>query len=756
VTAAVGYRTASKIVDERTGETFDYSRKRGVEFTENILPENIDTPYTTEELWNAAETAEKRKDGIVGREYVIAIPAELDPENRKELAVMFVNHLVFQYGVAANVALHEPNKNGDSRNYHAHIITSTRELTPEGFGKKTRILDCKTTSKTEIEKLRTVWAEMANQALEKAKSDRRLDPRSFAARGIEKLPEVHMGHVAIAMERKGKETRLGNLNRKIREHNTATEKLNELKNERAEMVKEAAEEARKAEVRAAILSDWAEHFAPPDLGRERWEEAIREDQRRVAALIRSAAAKAEEEERTRRLKTHQKATETRRNTEEAPRAPEAAQKAPEKAQREEEARKTEEKRKAAEARLEAAHPRPAEEAGTPVEIPGFRLDVAGEERRYTKESQADRRDGGEVAFVDRGPAVVVCLPRDDDVILAAMRLAAHKWGAIRVDGGDEDYKRRCVALAVANDIEIGNPELQGLVKELEAAKPPKLSPREERIRELADKIAAEQKKLRTEYEAADDEAKKLKAAEPGLFARLRKPEEYKAWQEEFDRKRTNVYQLWAACGGNMDAPDRGAAEANHRLTPEYADEMAVERMLEQEREERKSAMEEQDRKARQEAREREALREAQHKSQIEKKRQEARERDTVQLQVGQRVAYYGIDGGKTGEGEIVSVTDEAIVLRAGALKLTLGREACYFTPPEPRPTLLDEMEADLARTRHSYGVGFELDYKKACKMLDIARRAGISDDEFADRYPAATDVFGRAASKEQERDSNVR
>jgi ATP-dependent exoDNAse (exonuclease V) alpha subunit len=221
VTAAVAYRTYTTIRDERTGQTFDYSRKRGLEFAGNILPVGIDIDRykTTAELWNAVEVSETRKNSIVGREYVIAIPAELDEEGRKHLVVEFAAHIANKYKIVANVAIHEPGENNDARNYHAHIMTSTREITLEGFGEKTRILDCKNTSQAEITDLRNTWAEMANRFLEIARSDRRMDPRSFAERGIEKIPEVHLGPAASAMERRGERTAKGDLNREIREVN---------------------------------------------------------------------------------------------------------------------------------------------------------------------------------------------------------------------------------------------------------------------------------------------------------------------------------------------------------------------------------------------------------------------------------------------------------------------------------------------------------------------------------------------------------
>lgn len=65
--AAAAYRSGSKLIDERTGEVFDFTRKGGVISAEIVTPEGVPTPDRAA-LWNAAEAAEKRKDSRVARE----------------------------------------------------------------------------------------------------------------------------------------------------------------------------------------------------------------------------------------------------------------------------------------------------------------------------------------------------------------------------------------------------------------------------------------------------------------------------------------------------------------------------------------------------------------------------------------------------------------------------------------------------------------------------------------------------------------
>ena len=132
-TAAAAYRAGVEITDERTGEIHDYRRKGGVESAAVILPDNApEWARDRCQLWNAAEQAETRKNSTVAREFEIALPAELSPAERERLAHDFTRELVERHGMAADVAIHAPGKEGDNRNHHAHILLTTRRLTPDG------------------------------------------------------------------------------------------------------------------------------------------------------------------------------------------------------------------------------------------------------------------------------------------------------------------------------------------------------------------------------------------------------------------------------------------------------------------------------------------------------------------------------------------------------------------------------------------------------------------------------------------------
>src|SRR4029078_2623378 len=64
----------------------------------------------------------------------IALPCDLSAGERKALVTEFARGIADRYGVAVDVAMHAPGKDGDHRNHHAHLLVTHRELGPEGFG----------------------------------------------------------------------------------------------------------------------------------------------------------------------------------------------------------------------------------------------------------------------------------------------------------------------------------------------------------------------------------------------------------------------------------------------------------------------------------------------------------------------------------------------------------------------------------------------------------------------------------------------
>lgn len=208
-TAAIAYRAGEKIVDERTGVIHDYQKKSGVMAKGIVLPKEApEWAKNREQLWNAVEQKETRKNSTVAREIIVALPAELDEKARLQLVHDFSQELVKRHQCAVDYALHEPSKQGDNRNYHAHILMSTRRLTADGFTEKTRELDEKRSG--EVEQWREKWANHVNQRLAEHGYSERVSHLSLSEQGIEREATKHKGVAVTAIERRNKMAINGN------------------------------------------------------------------------------------------------------------------------------------------------------------------------------------------------------------------------------------------------------------------------------------------------------------------------------------------------------------------------------------------------------------------------------------------------------------------------------------------------------------------------------------------------------------------
>lgn len=215
--ASAAYRSASQMRDERTGEMHDFRKKGGLVHEEILAPENApDWMHDREQLWNAVEAAERRKDAQLAREIQLSLPHELTPEQRLELVRGFVQGQFVDRGMIADLAVHEPGKFGDDRNHHAHIMLTMRELTGEGFGQKNRDWN----SREVLEQWREQWAQHQNRDLERYGHTARVDHRSYEDRGIDREPTQHLGPTAHEMEQRGEPSRIGDENRAREERNS--------------------------------------------------------------------------------------------------------------------------------------------------------------------------------------------------------------------------------------------------------------------------------------------------------------------------------------------------------------------------------------------------------------------------------------------------------------------------------------------------------------------------------------------------------
>jgi hypothetical protein len=142
---------------------------------------------------------------------MVSLPPELSAEQRVALARAFSSEIADRYGVAVDLAIHAPRPQGDPRNFHAHLLATTREVTLEGLGPKAGLdMDLKTRNelgvfpfRQEYKTLRARWAELANEALRGANVEARIDHRSLAAQGIDREPRPQLPWAAVVAERRG-------------------------------------------------------------------------------------------------------------------------------------------------------------------------------------------------------------------------------------------------------------------------------------------------------------------------------------------------------------------------------------------------------------------------------------------------------------------------------------------------------------------------------------------------------------------------
>jgi hypothetical protein len=208
-TGAAAYRTGTRLVDVRTGVEYDYTRRRGVAAAYLIVPgaSRIDA-VDRQSLWAAVELKHTRGDAVPAREFVTALPFELDPVDRLALALRYGRHVSDTYGVAVDVAVHLPSvKPGhDQRNHHVHFLMTACSVraSADGLlicGKKVEALDpiaSRRRGGVPVEEAeRATWAAMCNAALAAAgRADVVVDHRSYERQGVDQIPQVHLGPAA--------------------------------------------------------------------------------------------------------------------------------------------------------------------------------------------------------------------------------------------------------------------------------------------------------------------------------------------------------------------------------------------------------------------------------------------------------------------------------------------------------------------------------------------------------------------------------
>ena len=127
--AASAYMSCSRMYNDYDGIQHDYTRKQGLIYQEVMLPPMAPLEWNDrEQLWNAVEENEKTKDSRLAREFVVALPVELDKGSNISLLQDFIKKNFVDMGMCADFAIHDT----DGHNPHAHILLTVRPLNENG------------------------------------------------------------------------------------------------------------------------------------------------------------------------------------------------------------------------------------------------------------------------------------------------------------------------------------------------------------------------------------------------------------------------------------------------------------------------------------------------------------------------------------------------------------------------------------------------------------------------------------------------
>jgi ATP-dependent exoDNAse (exonuclease V) alpha subunit len=309
--SAIAYRAGERIQDVRTGKTYDHSERQDVMHKEIVLPakfadEEMAWARDRASLWNAAESAETRKNARVAREYLVALPVELSPPQRVSLVKGFSQELSDRYGFAVDFAIHAPRDfpGSDPRNFHAHLLATTREVTSEGLGPKTtlemnddyrRRLGLEPAI-NELLHVRARWATVTNEALQEAHVATRVDHRSLEAQGIDREPLPRIPQGAFEMERHGYRSVVAD---RVREAYPARVQARLDRVERSELTPSRAKERESTAAEPMAPPPAPKHQSLEDIRREARENWLRLRQSQRQGLAESAPSMAAEKDRGR-------------------------------------------------------------------------------------------------------------------------------------------------------------------------------------------------------------------------------------------------------------------------------------------------------------------------------------------------------------------------------------------------------------------------------------------------------------------------
>jgi len=334
--ATLSYISGVAIHEERTNTTYSYGRAERVMCVGTLLPSSAPAAYQNPEtLFNAIEDFETAENARTAKKIEIALPREFDLATQRAVVEDYIKRNLNERGYAATYAIHHDK---DGNNPHAHILVANRQINQKGEwggkrkmiyetdadGNRVPLLDKKTgqqkvdshgrkqwkrinaevnplDEKKTLKDLRKAWADICNERLEAAD---RIDHRSYADQGVDKIPTQHEGYAARAIAERGQVSEIIERNQQIREANRQLELIAAARQtcyanlvilNREQQAEQKKEEERQQQEAADVLKRIEQIFITPE---QRQTEAARAaaraaEEKRLQEQRRQAAAEAE-------------------------------------------------------------------------------------------------------------------------------------------------------------------------------------------------------------------------------------------------------------------------------------------------------------------------------------------------------------------------------------------------------------------------------------------------------------------------------
>ncbi|EDB3624604.1 TPA: MobQ family relaxase, partial [Salmonella enterica subsp. enterica serovar Chester] len=182
--AKAAYHARTRITDDRIGQIFDFSHR--TDLHGHIILAPVSAPAhiveSSSALWNEVERVERQNNGQTARYFDVAIPVELNNDDKKKLVAEYCQKNFVDQGMIADIVFHDL----DGKNPHAHVMLTLKTITAAGFGKKDRSWN----DKKMMLQWRESWATMSNSYLEAAGSEERIDHRSLRTQCADALAQA--------------------------------------------------------------------------------------------------------------------------------------------------------------------------------------------------------------------------------------------------------------------------------------------------------------------------------------------------------------------------------------------------------------------------------------------------------------------------------------------------------------------------------------------------------------------------------------